>query len=94
MTSAIKSLIEAGGVLICPACDGDGEVGYFCGHDTFTDCHHCDGHGVIRSLNKQKHRKPCVICEGRKCLGGCDNRGYHEWESYELFEPKGTEVEP
>jgi hypothetical protein len=44
----------------------------------------CDGQGIIKSLNTQKHRKTCVICGGKGGPGCCDNRGYQEWESYEL----------
>jgi hypothetical protein len=89
MTDTIKSIIKAGGLLICPACDGEGEVGYFCGHETTTLCYLCAGHGVIRSTKKQKHSKKCNICHGRKGgCGGCNShpKGLIEWESYELFD--------
>jgi len=84
MTSEIKKTLLSQGYLICPACDGEGEYETFCGHYVSETCYHCAGKGIIKSLNKQKHRKPCIICDGRGCLGGCDHRGYHEWESYEL----------
>lgn len=85
MTSEIKDFIKSHGMLICPSCDGEGEVGYFCGHETTSMCYDCGGKGIIRSLNKQKHRKECVICKGQGGLGCCKNKGYHEWESYELY---------
>ena len=85
MTSEFKKIIEAQGLLICPTCDGEGEYDTFCGHYSSETCSSCQGSGIIRSLNKQKHRKECVICNGRGCLGGCDNKGYHEWESFELY---------
>lgn len=85
MTAAIREIIQSAGFLLCPGCDGNGEVGYFCGHSTTETCYKCAGHGVVRSLEKQKHRKPCRICSGRGGLGCCDHKGYHEWESYELF---------
>jgi hypothetical protein len=59
--------------------------GYFCGHETTTTCCMCNDHGVIRSTKKQKHRKTCLICKGRGGPGCCENRGFQEWESYELF---------
>lgn len=85
MTNAIKQLIKSSGALVCPSCDGEGEVGYFCGHETTTTCYRCAGKGVIKSLNKQKHRKTCSICQGRGGKGCCENRGFQEWESYELL---------
>ena len=87
MTETIKKLILSQGLLICPICKGDGEVGYFCGHETTVDCYHCDSRGIIRSLNKQKHTKQCIICKGGGGLGCCDNKGFQEWESYELYTP-------
>lgn len=84
MTNSIKKIIKAKGLLICPSCNGEGEVGYFCGHETTTNCYMCNGNGVIKSLKKQKHKKTCSICNGRGGLGCCKNKGYHEWESYEL----------
>ena len=32
MTPEIKKVIESTGAVICPKCDGEGEVGTFCGH--------------------------------------------------------------
>jgi len=87
MTSTIKKLIDSQGLLMCPMCDGEGEVGYFCGHETTTYCYHCGGKGIIRSLNKQKQSKVCIICHGRNGgCGGCnsDPEGLIKWESYEL----------
>jgi hypothetical protein len=84
MTPTIKSIVEKAGFLFCPSCEGSGEVTYFCGHDVTSDCAWCAGHGIIKSLNKQKHRKTCSICSGRGGLGCCDKRGFQEWESYEL----------
>lgn len=89
MTETIKSIIKARGLLICPACDGEGELNYFCGHNINTLCYMCAGHGVIRSTKKQKYSKKCEICKGRKGgCGGCNNnpKGVIKWESYELFE--------
>lgn len=88
MTDAIKNLIKSNGLLICPACNGKGEIGDFCGHGITTNCYHCAGHGMIRSLNKQKQSKKCVICKGRDGgCGGCNfnPRGLIEWKSYELI---------
>jgi DnaJ-class molecular chaperone len=85
MTSEIKKFIESQGLLICPTCGGEGTYETFYGHYSSETCSSCQGKGIIRSLNKQKHRKECVICNGRGCLGGCNHRGYHEWESFELY---------
>lgn len=86
MTNAIKKLINANGLLICPSCNGDGENDSFCGHYTTEDCYMCKGNGIIKSLNKQKHKKPCAICDGREGgCGGCGNKGFYEWESFELI---------
>jgi hypothetical protein len=85
MTTSIKNLLLSQGFLICPSCDGEGEIGYFCGHESSSTCYDCAGHGVIRSLKKVTQRKECIICAGKGCLGGCNHRGYHEWESYELI---------
>lgn len=86
MTTIIEKLIKSQGLLICPSCDGEGEYETFCGHYTTESCIWCAGRGIVKSLNKQKHRKPCVICQGKGCLGGCNHCGYHEWETYELYE--------
>lgn len=85
MTPTIQRIIESTGHLICPRCNGEGEVGYFCGHESTTMCQMCNGEGVVRSLNKQTHRATCPICNGRGGIGCCKSRGYHEWESYELI---------
>ena len=88
MTPAIKNLITSQGLLICPACDGEGEIGYFCGHESTSHCYRCDGQGIIKSLNEQKQQKKCIICNGRKGgCGGCNfnANGCQEWESYELI---------
>jgi hypothetical protein len=45
----------------------------------------CAGNGIIKSFNKQKHKKVCTICQGRGGLGCCDKKGFLEWESYELI---------
>lgn len=74
------------GLLLCPECLGEGEVNYFCGHETTTTCHSCAGHGVVKSLNKQTHKKVCIVCQGKKGPGCCNNRGFHAWESYELID--------
>jgi len=84
MTDTIKQIVESAGYLICPTCEGEGEVGYFCGHETTVTCKDCDGHGAVRSLARQTHRRTCHICKGRGGPGCCKNRGYQEWESYEL----------
>jgi DnaJ-class molecular chaperone len=85
MTNEIKKFIESHGLLICPQCEGEGEVGYFCGHDSTQNCSACGGKGIIKSLNKQLHRKTCVVCRGRGGIGCCDERGYQEWESFEIY---------
>lgn len=89
MTNAIKKIIESGGLLVCPSCDGEGEIGYFCGHESTTTCYKCEGDGVVFSTKRQKRSKKCQICSGRK--GGCGGCNFHikgliEWESYELFD--------
>lgn len=84
----IEKIVRASGFLFCPDCNGTGENDYFCGHTVTTDCMMCGGHGVIKSLKKQKHRKQCSICSGRGGLGCCDKKGYYEWESYELIDSK------
>lgn len=89
MTTAIKDLCKSQGFLICPSCDGEGEVGYFCGHESSSICYKCAGHGIIKSLKKVKRSKDCIICNGR--TGGCGGcnfnpKGLIEWESYELYE--------
>jgi len=73
------------GAIVCPSCDGEGEVGSFCGHETIESCFWCAGKGMVKSLNRQIHRKNCVICGGEGCAGGCDWKGFREWESYELW---------
>jgi DnaJ-class molecular chaperone len=85
MNNAIRRIAEASGLLVCPSCNGEGEVDYFCGHESTETCHDCGGQGVIISLNKQKHKETCVICKGGGGPGCCNNRGFQEWESYELI---------
>jgi tRNA-binding EMAP/Myf-like protein len=88
MTSEIREFIKSQGMLICPSCEGEGEIGYFCGHETTSHCYDCQGRGIIRSLKKQKHKKDCMICNGRKGgCGGCNfnANGWQEWESYEVL---------
>jgi hypothetical protein len=85
MTPTIKSIVESAGFLFCPSCKGSGTVTIFCGHDVDIDCAWCSGHGLVKSLNKQKHRTPCTICDGRGGLGCCNKKGYHDWESFELI---------
>lgn len=87
MTAAIRQIIEASGHKFCPNCYGSGEVDSFCGHTVTKDCQMCAGHGVVKSLRKRKHKKICSICSGRGGIGCCNKKGYHEWESFELFEP-------
>lgn len=49
MTSEIKDLIESEtDYKVCPTCDGEGEVSYFCGHYTETICSKCGGTGLIK----------------------------------------------
>lgn len=93
MTKEIKNFIESQGLLICPTCEGEGEYETFCGHYTSETCSNCQGKGIIRSLNKQTHKKECRICNGRGGLGCCDHKGFHEWESFEIYEKNLTEVE-
>lgn len=87
MTKAIKDLIASQGLIICPNCQGEGELLSFCGHETTTDCYHCGGNGIIRSLKLIEHHKKCIICNGR--IGGCggcnDPDGLIKWQSYELI---------
>lgn len=85
MTVSIEKAIESLGFLICPSCRGEGNFESWTGHDSRSTCHCCGGHGMIRSLKKVKQRKDCIICQGKGCLGGCNHRGYQEWESYELI---------
>jgi len=88
MRDSIKKIIESTGLMVCPACEGEGELNYFCGHESTSDCYHCSGRGVIRSLNKEKHSKVCIICNGRSGgCGGCnfDSEGFIRWESFELL---------
>jgi hypothetical protein len=85
MTPTIKSIIESAGFLICPYCEGSGEVDDFCGHTITSNCLKCAGEGVVKSLNKQKHRKTCTICSGRGGLGCCNKKGFREWETFELI---------
>jgi len=88
VTKAIENVIKKSGLLICPACKGDGEIGYFCGHETTTDCIMCASNGIIKSKKKQKQSKKCFICNGRKGgCGGCNSnpKGLIEWWSYELI---------
>ena len=89
MTQEIKKFIESQGLLICPSCSGEGEYDSFCGHYVSESCSSCMGKGIIRSLNKQKQQKKCVICNGRK--GGCGGCNFHangliEWETFEPYE--------
>jgi DnaJ-class molecular chaperone len=84
MTKAIEKIIESSELLICPNCAGTGEIPSWCGHEVSEMCYMCEGAGVVKSLDKQKHRKTCMICGGRGGPGCCDNKGYIEWESYEL----------
>lgn len=88
MTPKIRQFLESQGNIICPNCNGEGEYETFCGHYTSETCYMCQGAGMVRSLNKQKHSKKCIICHGRKGgCGGCNNhpKGLIEWESYELL---------
>jgi hypothetical protein len=78
MTTTIKNLIKSSGFLICPACEGEGEIGYFCGHESTTGCYMCAGHGVIKSLKKQKQKKTCTIYNGRGGIGCCGKKEFHE----------------
>lgn len=84
MTKKIRELIQASGRTICPRCGGTGEITTFCGHDIQEECHWCDGNGVVKSTKKVKKRDPCHICGGRGGPGCCNNKGYHEYETYEL----------
>lgn len=91
MTNTIKGIIENSGVLVCPSCNGFGEIDYFCGHESSRQCTMCAGHGVIHSTKKQRHSKKCSICNGKEGgCGGCNDHphGLIEWESYELFKDK------
>ena len=57
MTKEIKKLITSNGMLVCPACDGEGEVGYFAGHETTINCSMCGGHGMIAAQSKETENK-------------------------------------
>lgn len=83
----MEEFITKHGALVCPECRGSGEITVFCGCEVEETCIKCAGAGIVKSLNKQIHRKPCSICKGREggCAGGCNYVGYHEWETYELF---------
>jgi hypothetical protein len=91
MTKEIKNFIKSQGLLICPTCEGDGDYEIFCGHYTSTTCSNCQGKGIIKSLNREKHQKKCSICNGREGgCGGCDRhpKGLIEWESFEIYKDK------
>lgn len=90
MTKTIKQLIESTGAIVCPTCNGEGEYGSFCGHETTETCCMCCGRGVVKSLKKVKLRKDCIICNGKGCLGGCNHKGYHEWDIFEPLVKKNT----
>jgi hypothetical protein len=88
MTKELKKFVEAHGALGCPSCEGEGKIGYFCGHEITKDCSMCAGKGIIVSLKTQKQSKKCCICNGRDGgCGGCNShpKGLIEWESYELI---------
>ena len=85
MTPKQKEILENQGFIICPNCMGSGEFTAFCGHDIEVACNWCDGDGIVNSLNKQRHTATCNICSGRGGPGCCDNRGYQEWETFELL---------
>jgi len=88
MTKELKKFVEAHGALVCPSCEGEGKIGYFCGHEITKDCSMCAGKGIIVSLKTQKQSKKCCICNGRDGgCGGCNShpKGLIEWESYELI---------
>ena len=84
MTATQEKIIKDQGFLPCPNCEGSGEITSFCGHEVVEGCCMCAGHGVVRSLQREKHKKPCGICEGQGGPGCCENKGFHEWESFEL----------
>jgi DnaJ-class molecular chaperone len=89
MTKEIKQFIKSHGALVCPSCEGEGEVEYFCGHYTTNKCRNCAGKGLVASLKKQKQSKKCIICNGRDGgCGGCNSnpKGLIEWESYEIYQ--------
>lgn len=88
MNQYAQKIIEKLGLIICPDCGGEGEYEYFCGHETTTTCSKCEGKGIVKSLNIQKRRKKCVICDGRGGEGCCEKKGYIEWEIYEPAEIK------
>jgi hypothetical protein len=88
MTEDLKKFVESHGALVCPICKGEGEIGYFCGHEITENCSMCAGKGIIASLKTQKQSKKCRICNGRDGgCGGCNSnpKGLIEWESYELI---------
>lgn len=75
-------MIESTGAIICPRCNGEGEVGY--GHTT-EHCYTCNSDGVVKSLKKIKRLKTCTICNGKGGKGCCENKGYQEWETFEFI---------
>lgn len=91
MTEKIKEFIKSHGALVCPSCEGEGELLFFGGrHNIYslTECIDCAGNGLVASLKKQKQSKKCNICNGRDGgCGGCNShpKGLIEWETYELL---------
>lgn len=47
MTEAIRDVINESGFSVCKTCNGDGEHGYFCGHETIVECADCNGSGIV-----------------------------------------------
>lgn len=47
MTEAIMNVVKEGGFSICETCNGEGEHGYFCGHETIAECDDCCGSGLV-----------------------------------------------
>lgn len=55
MTKTIIAILKSKGFSICPFCSGEGEVSYFCGHYTTTECRNCKGQGVEKQIFTQEY---------------------------------------
>lgn len=75
MTNKIQQLIKSSGFILCPVCNGEGEVGYFCGHDSSAVCEMCNGDGIVRSLKKQVYNEDSRIPHKTlRCLNFSENK--------------------
>lgn len=54
MTNKIKELIKNNTDFeVCGCCGGEGEVDYFCGHQSWESCRLCNGDGVTKKKSKK-----------------------------------------